>query len=194
MLEGYLRCIIFNNQKNWEFYLPLAEWWYNTTFHSSIKLTPFEALYGYSPPKFAMSSAPRSVVELVNLLLGDRQPALSQLKANLTKAQNGMKQFADKKRSEWRFEKGDWVYLKLQPHRKSLVSGKGNHKLNSKFHGPFEITRKIGEACYRLKLPVGFSMHPVFHVSQLKGSVGEGQIVTLTLPLMGSSEAIPKIP
>ncbi|XP_078170149.1 uncharacterized protein LOC144564426 [Carex rostrata] len=117
--------MVFDNQKNWASYLPLAEWWYNTTFHSATKLTPFGALYGYPPPQFSMSSAPKSVVESVNLLLKDRQQALSQLKANLAKAQNRIKQFADRKRSERSFEKGDWVYLKLQPYMQISVSGKG---------------------------------------------------------------------
>ncbi|KAG8503273.1 hypothetical protein CXB51_001257 [Gossypium anomalum] len=31
------------------FWLPIAEWWYNSLFHSSIQLTPYEALYGQSP-------------------------------------------------------------------------------------------------------------------------------------------------
>jgi len=31
-------------------WLPLAEWWYNTTFHSSIELTPYEVVYNQPPP------------------------------------------------------------------------------------------------------------------------------------------------
>jgi hypothetical protein len=34
----------------WSKWLPLAEWWYNTNFHSSLKTTPFEVLYNQTPP------------------------------------------------------------------------------------------------------------------------------------------------
>jgi transposase InsO family protein len=46
-LECYLRCMIFEKPKEWEKWVPLAEWWYNTNFHTSIQTIPFEALYGY---------------------------------------------------------------------------------------------------------------------------------------------------
>ncbi|KAH0720072.1 hypothetical protein KY284_005102 [Solanum tuberosum] len=49
-LETYLRCYCSNNQAYWSSYLPLAEWWYNTTFHSTIQITPYEVLYGQPPP------------------------------------------------------------------------------------------------------------------------------------------------
>lgn len=88
----------------------MAEWWYNTTYHSTVKGTPFEALYGYHPPQLALSSAPKSSVEAVNLLFRDRQETLSQLKANLIRAQEIMKYYANKKRSERQFDKGSWIY------------------------------------------------------------------------------------
>ena len=31
-------------------WLPLVEWWYNTSFHTATKMTQFMALYGYQPP------------------------------------------------------------------------------------------------------------------------------------------------
>jgi hypothetical protein len=49
-LENYLRCMTFLEPKKWSSWLSLAEWWYNTNFHTSLKTTPFEALYGFSPP------------------------------------------------------------------------------------------------------------------------------------------------
>ncbi|KAG4121934.1 hypothetical protein ERO13_D11G236701v2 [Gossypium hirsutum] len=43
-LENYLRCIIREKPVDWSSWLPLAQWWYNSFFHSSIQLTPYEAL------------------------------------------------------------------------------------------------------------------------------------------------------
>ena len=50
-LEHYLRAFAADRPQAWVDWLPLAEFWFNTNFHSSLKLTPFEALYGYPPPK-----------------------------------------------------------------------------------------------------------------------------------------------
>lgn len=49
-LEGYLSCMTGERPSEWSCWLPLAEWWYNTTYHSAIRTTPFEALYGQEPP------------------------------------------------------------------------------------------------------------------------------------------------
>jgi hypothetical protein len=46
-MEGYLRCFISDKQTQWLKWLPLAEWWYKTSFHIATKMTPFMALYGY---------------------------------------------------------------------------------------------------------------------------------------------------
>lgn len=50
-LEGYLHNYASDKQAQWDKWLPLAEWWYNTTYHTSTKMTPFQALYGYEPPR-----------------------------------------------------------------------------------------------------------------------------------------------
>jgi hypothetical protein len=49
-LENYLRCMCFTSPKRWHHWLSLAEWWYNTSFHTSLQSTPFQALYGFKPP------------------------------------------------------------------------------------------------------------------------------------------------
>ncbi|XP_072058202.1 uncharacterized protein [Arachis hypogaea] len=49
-LEMYLRCFCFDNPSKWKDLLPWAQFWYNTSFHSSIKMLPYKALYGRDPP------------------------------------------------------------------------------------------------------------------------------------------------
>ncbi|XP_039003082.1 uncharacterized protein LOC120129711 [Hibiscus syriacus] len=49
-LEQYLRGICLYQPRKWAKWLPQAEWWYNTTHHTALKMTPFQALYGYKPP------------------------------------------------------------------------------------------------------------------------------------------------
>ena len=45
-LETYLRCFTSEKQHLWVQWLPLAEWWYNTNYHATTKMTPYEAVYG----------------------------------------------------------------------------------------------------------------------------------------------------
>jgi transposase InsO family protein len=46
VMEGMLRMYVMDNQTHWEKYLPLVEFAYNKSFHSSIRMPPYEALYG----------------------------------------------------------------------------------------------------------------------------------------------------
>ncbi|KAK4421836.1 hypothetical protein Salat_2134200 [Sesamum alatum] len=51
-LKTYLRCF-FSEPQLWSKFLPLAEFWYNTSHHSAIGMTLFQALYGRPPPMIA---------------------------------------------------------------------------------------------------------------------------------------------
>nr|GEV09794.1 hypothetical protein [Tanacetum cinerariifolium] len=45
-LEDMLRACVLNFGKGWDIHLPLVEFLYNNSYHTSIKAAPFEALYG----------------------------------------------------------------------------------------------------------------------------------------------------
>jgi hypothetical protein len=49
-LETYLRCFASEKKNQWAQWLPLYEWWYNTSYHTATCMTPFEAIYGQKPP------------------------------------------------------------------------------------------------------------------------------------------------
>ena len=126
----------------------------------------------------------------------DLRPSLAteeiakQIKENLLKAQERMKQQADKNRSERTFEVGDMVYLKLQPYRHTSLSIHRCLKLHSKFYGPFRVLAKVGNTSYKLLLPEGCQLHHTFHVSQLKKHIGPTAIPSSTLPLLNSDGTI----
>jgi hypothetical protein len=92
-LEGYLRCYVSDKQTQWFKWLPLAEWWYNTSFHTATKMTPFMAFYGYHPPSITSYLKEKSKVQAVEYHI-EQQKFLQILKDSLTMAQNCMKQQA----------------------------------------------------------------------------------------------------
>jgi hypothetical protein len=173
-LEGYLRCFVSDKQTQWFKWLALAEWWYNTSFHTATKMTPFMALYGYHPPSITSSLKEKSKVQAVEDHIEHQQQVLQILKDNLTMAQNRMKQQADQHRSERSFEVGDWVFLRLQPYKQmSLKQAKKDNKLSPKYYGPYKVLQKIGTMAYKLEFPASSRVHPVFHVSCLKKVIGD---------------------
>jgi hypothetical protein len=93
--------------------------------------------------------------------------------------------FADNKRTEREFQAWDWVYLKIQPYRQLSISGGGNQKLNPKFYGSYEVLQKVGKVAYKLNLPPESTIHPIFHVSQLKKQLGRRNETSPTLPWVG---------
>ena len=88
-------------------WLPLAEFWFNTNFHTSLKLTPFEALYGFLPPKLQAYIPGTTRVDVLDSLLSQRQEVLATLKDHLLAAKERMKLCADKHRVARSFQLGD---------------------------------------------------------------------------------------
>jgi hypothetical protein len=98
-LEKYLRCFSSKNPNQWAQWIPLAKWWYNTTYRGATKMTPYEVFYG--PPK------PLSVASYVlgtsNIFAVDKtlhiiESIIHILKENLVMVQNRMKQQDDQHR------------------------------------------------------------------------------------------------
>jgi hypothetical protein len=183
-LENYLRCMCFTTPRKWSYWLSLAEWWYNTSYHTSLTMTPFQALYGFSPPMIAEVIILDCPTDTAREMLQNRQLAAQLIKDNLLKAQARIKHQADKHRSERTLEVGDMVYLKIQPYRHTSLSLYSSLKLHSRFYGPFHVLERIGKTAYHLLLPENCQLHPVFHVSQLKKHIGSTVVPSSELPLV----------
>ena len=128
-LEQYLRCFVGDQPRKWFEWTLWAEFSYNTSIHSSTKMTPFEAVYGVPPPNLLAYIPGTSRVQAVDEYLRDRDTILLELRHNLQLAQNRMKCQVDQHRREVSFTMGDYVYLKLQPYWQTSVAFRASLKL-----------------------------------------------------------------
>ena len=141
-LETYLRCFVTDKQNKWLQWLHLAKWWYNSTYHTSTKMTPFQALYGYQPPSGKELTINQTKVASVKDLLDECQKVVQILKENLATTRNKMKQQVDQHRIEREFEVGEWVFVRLQPYKQLSLKHQGNNKLAPKFMDHIKLTKK----------------------------------------------------
>ncbi|KAL4017057.1 hypothetical protein IC575_024731 [Cucumis melo] len=172
-LETYLRCFCNERPREWILWLPWTEFWYNTTYQRALDMSPFQVVYGRKPPTLLSYKEGRTSNSSIDEQLRERDIALDALREHLLLAQQQIKLYADRKRRHVEFQIGELVLLKIRPYRQVTLRSKRNEKLSSWYFGPHKILEKIDEVAYRLELPAGAVIYPVFHVSQLKKFVGE---------------------
>jgi hypothetical protein len=166
-MEDMLRACVLTYGKDWEQSLPYAEFSYNNSYQASLGMSPFEALYGRKCRTPLMWSEVGERTLVGPDLIKEAEDKVAEIREKLKAAQSRQKSYADKKRREVSFTKGDLVYLKVSPirgTRRFRVQG----KLAPRYIGPYQVLDKVGVVAYRIKLPEEMSdIHPVFHVSQL---------------------------
>jgi hypothetical protein len=142
----------------------------------------------------ALPTIPADTSVDVTELVENREAHLQALKEHLARAQNKMKQMADRLRTDLQFQVGDQVLLKLQPYTQSTVASRPYPKLSHKYYGPYSISEKISPVAYKLHLPDGVQIHPVFHISQLKPYTPDHTPVYEHLPTISDLEAAKAVP
>ena len=71
-LEAYLRYFVHACPTKWKQWLSLAEFWYNTSYHTSLGKTPFEVVYGQTPRHFGIDIVESCAVPDLQMWLTDR--------------------------------------------------------------------------------------------------------------------------
>ncbi|GKA70799.1 putative reverse transcriptase domain-containing protein [Tanacetum coccineum] len=166
-LEDMLRACVIDFGNGWDRHLPLVEFSYNNSYHTSIKAAPFKALYGRkcrSPVCWAeVGEAQFTGPEIIH----ETTEKIFKIRDRMQAARDRQKSYADKRRRPLEFEVGDKVMLKVGPW-KGVMRFRKRGKLNPRYIGPFRIIERIGPVAYRLELPQELSrVHNVFYVCNL---------------------------
>ena len=154
-LEVIFRAFVLDQGGAWDSYLPLIEFTYNNSLHSSIGMAPFEAFYGRRcRTPLCWYESGESVVVGPEII---QQTAynIKMIQEKMKIAQSRQKIYHDKRRKDLSVEKGDHVFLRV-----TLVTGVGlilkSRMLTPRFTNPYQISNKVGIISYRVALPLTF--------------------------------------
>ncbi|GJR94281.1 retrovirus-related pol polyprotein from transposon TNT 1-94 [Tanacetum coccineum] len=175
-LEDMLRACVIDFGGSLDVYLPLAEFSYNNSYHTSIRCAPFEALYGRKCRSPMLWAEIREGSLIRPELVQETTDKVVAIKERLQEARDRQKSYANNRRKPLEFEVGDRVMLKVSPWKRVVHFGKKG-KLALRYVGPFEILERIGPVAYRLRLLEELSgVHDTFHVSTLKKCLADASL------------------
>ncbi|GJY66684.1 putative reverse transcriptase domain-containing protein [Tanacetum coccineum] len=138
-LEDMLRACVIDFGSNWDVHLPLAEFSYNNSYHSSIQCAPFKALYGRKcrSPILWAEIGESSLIrpELVQ----ETTDKVVLIKEKIKAVRDRQNRYADNRRKPLEFEVGDHVLLKVLLWKGVIHFGKKG-KLTPSVHDTFHVS------------------------------------------------------
>ncbi|MCO5564572.1 hypothetical protein L7F22_018236 [Adiantum nelumboides] len=168
MVLDLLKSYILDQKTQWERYLPLVEFSYNNTIHSSTGKAPFAIAEGaMKVPPFLST---KDKIFEADKYTRDLDTAFAKVRETLQKSQERQKKASDRHRRDLKLKKNGWVLLRFEKTRLRKKKGKERlfPKLSMRYYGPFQITKRIDDVSFRLRLPDTWKIHNAFHVSLLK--------------------------
>ncbi|GJW80254.1 putative reverse transcriptase domain-containing protein [Tanacetum coccineum] len=112
-LEDMLRACVMDFGGSWDTHLPLIEFSYNNSYHTSIKCAPFEALYGRKCRSPVIWTEVGESQLIGPEIVQETTEKIIQIKERLKTARSRQKSYADKRRKPLEFEVRDRVLLKV---------------------------------------------------------------------------------
>jgi hypothetical protein len=185
VLEIALRCYVGVDRDDWDCYLNGFSLSYNNTPHSATKYAPAFLLYGYLPRtnnnKFRLANdvidrAPDHANHNPNFISDlDADHTILELESHrlrakecLVESQALQKRNYNKGRIVPDIEVGDKILLNLKSLRLTEPGESLGKKLIQLYDGPFEVTEKLSNLSYRVKLPSSYRIHNVLNIAHLE--------------------------
>jgi len=157
-VKPYLAKFVDQSHDNWDIFLPMAISAYNNSYHSTIRMTPYEALFGRPSVKVSdiilNSQLPgdTKVKDVAEFTLALRKAALNVnriIEENTRIAQIKQKEQYDKFVRDTRtFKIGDLVKIRNSKHKKDATAA-----FEPKFIGPYKIVKLLGDLDFYLVSP-----------------------------------------
>ena len=171
-LEQYLRMFIDHCQGQWPEWLGTAEFAYNNKAHSGTKVLLFEANNGQSL-RMGFELRKKGRFEGAERFAKRVEEVQGKAKTALTKAQEEMRWYTDRKRGEAvEYKVGDLVLLSTRDFKWQMVS-RSSEKLVERFVGSYKIKAIISSNVVELELPVTVKIYPVVNISRIKWYVDQ---------------------
>jgi hypothetical protein len=167
VIEDMLIMYVMEQPSKWEDYIHLVEFSYNNGYRASLKMSPFEALFGRKCNTLVSWENPTNRAINRPNFLKEMEEQMTKIRKNLKVAWDMHKSYADKNKFFRDFKVGEHVFLQVKVKRSSIRLGCSS-KLEMRYCGPFKILEKIGPFVYMLTLPASMKVHILFHVLFLK--------------------------
>nr|GFA43177.1 putative reverse transcriptase domain-containing protein [Tanacetum cinerariifolium] len=136
-LEDMLRACVIDFGGSRDVHLPLAEFSYNNSYHSSIRCAPFKDLYGRKCRSHVLWAEIGESSLIGPELVQETTDKVVLIKEKLKATRDCQKSYADNRRKLLEFEVGDRVMLKVSPWKGVIYFGKKG-KLSLSLHVPLD--------------------------------------------------------
>ncbi|GJS13428.1 putative reverse transcriptase domain-containing protein [Tanacetum coccineum] len=138
--EDTLRAWVIDFVNGWDKHLPLVEFSYNNSYHTSINVAPFEALYSrkcrlpvcWAEVGDSQLTGPEIIHETTEKII--------QIKSRIQATRDHQKSYADVRRKDLKFQIRDKVMLKVSPWKGVIRFGKRGELNPSTVHSTFHVS------------------------------------------------------
>nr|GEV08513.1 putative reverse transcriptase domain-containing protein [Tanacetum cinerariifolium] len=163
----------------WDRHLPLVEFSYNNSYHTSNKVAPFKVLYGQKCRLPICWAEVRDSQLIGPDIIHETTEKIIQIKSGIQVVRDRQKCYVDKRRKPLEFQVRVKVMLKVSPWKELIYFDKLG-KLNPCYIGPFKILTKVGTIAYYFELLKQLSrVHSNFYVSNLKKYLSDETLIIL---------------